>query len=146
MSRYSCGLLTSSGKHLDSVCTSIEGDLTRLRLTPHIPNLPSHLRTALRSLRSDPRLVVTKVNKGDVVVLLDAPRYMELAWRHLNDSQTYTLLSEDPTQSIVSNFNRYLKHCLTNKVINTGVFDRVRLLEDTNTQIIYFCQKFTRPR
>ena len=88
MSQYGCDLPTSSGKHLDSVCASIEDNLSRVCLAPHILNLPSHLRIAFRSLRLDPRLVVTKADKGNAVVLLDALQYTELAWRLLSDDQT----------------------------------------------------------
>ena len=77
----------------------------------------------------------------NAVVLLDTPQYTELAWKHLSDNQTYTLLSDDPTQSIASDFNSYLKCCLMDKVIDAGVFDRLRLPEDTNTQAIYFLPK-----
>ena len=56
--------------------------------------------------------------------------------RNLPGGTTYTLLSEDATQSITSDFNRYLKTCLTDRVIDAGVFDRLRLTEDTNRQVI----------
>ena len=131
----------AADKHLDTVCTDIQNDLGRVHLTPHIPNLPGRLRTALRSLRSNPALVVTKADKGDAVVLLGVTRYTELAWRDLSNDRTYTLLSEDPTQSITRDFNRYLKHSLTDRAINAGVFDCLKIPEDADTQVIYFLPK-----
>ena len=37
---------------------------------------------------------------------------------HLRDDQTYELLTEDPTETIVPNFNIYLDRCKEDKVID----------------------------
>ena len=64
-----------------------------------------------------------------------------MAWQHLADGETYTLLSEDPTPAIANTFNSYLRRCRDDRVIDPGLHDRLRLAADTVAQTIYFLPK-----
>ena len=61
-------------------------------------------------LTTDESLVVSKANKGDVVLVLSTTRYLKLAYEHLSDKETYRLLSYDPTEE-GKKFIEYLKTC-----------------------------------
>ena len=52
--------------------------------------------------------MVNKTDKGDSVVVLPTAMYLELAYDHLYDNQTYQLLIYDPTKDIVKQFTEYL--------------------------------------
>ena len=69
-----------------------------------LPNLPPAEREALQWLKSRADLVVTSAEKGNTIVLRDVGSYMELAYQHLHDPNTYSLLSFDPTMSITCKF------------------------------------------
>lgn len=43
----------------------------------------------LKQLHGDKSLVVTKADKGDAVIVLDMHQYLNLAYHHLSDPQTY---------------------------------------------------------
>ena len=69
--------------------------LKRCRAIPHRPNLTNTERAALRNLSSNNDIVITKADKGDTVVVMDMEQYTELAYKHLNDPDTYDKLTID---------------------------------------------------
>ena len=83
-------------------------------------------------------MIISKADKGDAVVLMDMQHYTKLAWDHLSDGNTYSLLTEDPTPAIVSNFNAYLRRCRQDRVIDTRMHDRLKLPQGTAVQTMYF--------
>lgn len=141
MARYSIGLPETAQRVKQSVCRDIEQDLTRARLGRSDPNLSPRLRKALRELRDMKDLVISTADKGDAVVVLDVDHYTGLAWAHLSDDETYSLLSEDPTPIIVNRLNAYLKRCKADGVIDAGLCDRLKLPDDTSIQHMYFLPK-----
>ena len=82
-------------------------------------NISKGERKALRQLMQDEGLVISKADKGDVVMVLSTSTYLALAYEHLNDRETYKLLNNNPTQEIVSQFIEYLKTCKERGVITT---------------------------
>ena len=92
-------------------------------------------------LKNRKDLVVSQADKGDAAVLMNVSHYTGMAWQHLADSETYTLLSEDPTPSIVERFNTYLRRCRNDRVIDPGLHNRLRLANNTAAQTIYFLPK-----
>ena len=54
--------------------------------------------------------MVSKADKGDTVVVMDLEQYTELAYKHLNDPDTYDKLTTDPTAKIVKRFGKYISH------------------------------------
>lgn len=141
IANYRRGLPTGSAKLLDKVCGKIQGDLHLVGVKTHPPNLPVRLRKALHDLKGNGDIVISKADKGDAVVVMDRQHYLKLAWDHLGDESTYCPLTTDPTPDIVNRFNAYIARCLSDKVIDAGLADRLRLPPDTSTQSIYFLPK-----
>ena len=138
---HSRGLQLTSARILSHVCNRIEQELHRLRLRRTDPNLLTRLRKALKDIGENADIVVTKADKGDAIVLMDASHYTDLAWSHLREDNTYQLLSANPTSSIVKNFNKYLRCCREDRVIDPGLQNRLRLPDDTTAQTIYYLSK-----
>lgn len=105
------------------------------------PNLSRGERQALRQLRKDKSLIVSKADKGDVVVVLSTSAYIELVHQHLNDRETYKLLQHDPTEEIVTQFTEYLKTCKERGVITTLEYHKLIPTDKVDTQRIYFLPK-----
>ena len=86
-------------------------------------------------------LVISKADKGDVTVVMTTSQYLELAYKHLGDRDTYQVLRVDPTREIVARFNTYLKACLSRGVITEPQYSRLSLPPHIDTQTIYFLPK-----
>ena len=127
MSRYTCGIPLATERTLGSICSHIQEQLGNVRLRHTEPNLPPHLDKALSHLRHNQQIVVFKADKGDAIVITGVDHYTNLAWDHLSDGNTYSLLSEDPTPTIVSTFNTYLRRCREHRVIDAWTHDRLKL-------------------
>ena len=141
ISSYTCGLPATSRRTLDSVCSAIDDNLAGVSVRRSEPNLPPHLRKALMDLKGNGDIVVSKADKGDAVVIMDVGHYTSLAWNHLSDADTYSLLTEEPVPTIVSGFNSYLKRCREDRVIDAWMHDRLKLTQDTSIQTMYFLPK-----
>ena len=141
ISRYTCGVPPASAQVLSSVCSGIEENLARVRVLSSESNLPLHLRKALSNLKGNRDLVISKADKGDAVVLMDTSHYVDLAWKHLSDQDTYSLLAKDPTSDIVCRFNAYLRKCREDRAIDAWTHDCLKLPQDTTVQTIYFLPK-----
>lgn len=141
LARYSIGLPVTANIIRDNICDAIEGELNRIRPAPTESNIPPRLRRALKELQDNKDIIVTSADKGDVVVIMNVSHYTDLAWKHLSDSSTYLPLSEDPTPTIVAEFNAYLRRCREDRVIDAGLYDRLKLPDDTAVQTMYFLPK-----
>ena len=80
---------------------NIKQDLSECSPVEVGPNISKGERKALRQFMQGKGLVIFKADKGDVVVVLSTSTYLELAYEHLNDRETYKLLKKDSTQEIV---------------------------------------------
>ena len=104
-------------------------------------NLSKREQQALRKLIKDDSLVISKADKGDVVVVLSTSQYLDLAHEHLSDNSTYQLLQNDPTQEIVTQFIEYLTTCKEQGVITEHEYHRLIPSRKVDTQRIYFLPK-----
>ena len=68
---------------------------------------------------------IPKADKGDTTVIMATSQYLNLAHKHLNDKETYQLLSRGPTQEIAKCFNQYLESCLQDRIITKGEFNEL---------------------
>ena len=60
-------------------------------MVPPKLNFSERLRTAFRSLKADPNIIIAKADKGDTVVVLNSERYYGLASKHLQCSRLSNL-------------------------------------------------------
>ena len=130
-----------SERLIDCSFEAIRYDLSKAEILQPEPNLTKAERLALRDLKKNKDIVITKADKGDTTVIMDTSHLIELAHKHLNDTNTYQLLKSDPTPEIVTRFNRYIQDCLIRGVITQREHDRLHLPEDTSTQTMYFLPK-----
>ena len=137
--RYS--LPTRSERLIDCSFKAISYDLDRLRILQPIQNLSKAERKALYRLKKNKDIIITKIDKGDTTVVMDTSHHVELAQQHLSDPNTYQLLTEDPTQEVVTRFNQYILNCKQRGVISQWEFEKLYLPENTSTQTIYFLPK-----
>ena len=72
-------------------------------------NLNHREKMALRNLRSNKDIIITKADKGSSVVVLDTDDYITEALRQLNDTTAYTPLPHDPNPQFREEINQFLK-------------------------------------
>ena len=77
-----------------------------------IPNCPERFQKAISNLKTDRDLHFTKADKSNAVVILNKKDYLDKMYELLQDSNTYTLLTKNPTESVNSNFNKKIKELL----------------------------------
>lgn len=82
----------------------------------------------LRDLKD---LLVSRAKKGDASILMKSYKYTEMACQYLCDDRTYTLLPEDSTPAIIERFNVYHHRCREDRVIDLGLYDHLRLANNT---------------
>ena len=73
-----------------------------------IPNLSIKERKALKNLRNDTNIVITKADKGNCTVIIDKDKYEEKIFKLLNDKDTYVLIKNDLTKSIERKLNKFI--------------------------------------
>ena len=106
---------------MKGVFKHIRNKILAIETVPPRPNFSQRLKIALKSLREDPTIIISKADKGDAVVVMDADHYYGLAMKHLADSSTYELLESDPSEQIVSDYHDFLDRCVRDKYwINTN--------------------------
>ena len=118
--------------------TEFGSDKNLARVHVHLsePNLPPRLCKALSDLKGNRAHVISKADKGNAVVLMDASHYVDLTWKHLSDQDTYSLLTEDPTSDIVSRLNAYLRRCKEDSAIDAWTHNQLKLPLDRAVQTI----------
>ena len=75
---------------------------------------PKRFQIALKKLKQNSNIVVTKSDKTNQVVILDKASYNGKLSELLNDVDTYEKLQSDPLSNKASNFNTKLKRILKN--------------------------------
>ena len=78
-------------------------------------------------------MMISKADKGDTMIMATL-HYLDLAYKQLDDKETYQLLSNDPTQEIVKQFHQYLDLCLRDRVISKVEHDKLIVPHSIETQ------------
>ena len=73
-----------------------------------IPNLSIEEKKALKNLRDDTNIVITKADKGNCTVIIDKDKYEEKIFKLLNDKDTYVILKNDLTKNIECKLNKFI--------------------------------------
>ena len=76
---------------------------------PNYCNVPLRFIKALRDLKNDVGLHITKADKSNVFVIMNKNDYVNKMSNLLSDVNTYCELTRNPLESVNSNFNRKLK-------------------------------------
>ena len=86
------------------------------------PNLTKEQWTGLKELSSNPKIIIKKADKGSAVVVMNTTDYLREGYRQLNDTNFYTKLDHDPTQSIGQKITDTLI-----KMYNKGLISEINL-------------------
>ena len=79
---------------------------------PSPPNVPVRFLQAFKKIKEDETVKVTKADKSNAVVIMNKSDYISKIMTLLNDTDTYTKLRSDPTQTVNSHFNKQIKSIL----------------------------------
>ena len=74
--------------------------LKKCNAIPHKTNLSNLTCTALCHLSNNKNIIIIKADNGDTVVIMNIEQYTELAYKRLNNAETYHKITIDPTEKI----------------------------------------------
>lgn len=90
------------------------------------PNFNKLFHKARLFLKSNPDLVVTRADKGNVTVIMDKLSYLEKISSLLDDEDTYSTLSKNPTESIQRKLNDLLSEIGKNNSIDSSLIKSLK--------------------
>ena len=79
-------------------------------------NLTKNERTSMKKLSREEDIIITKVDKGGVVVIVDVQGYIKDAERQLNNIRNYRKLQEDPTATNMKLVNDTIERLKKKKI------------------------------
>ena len=85
--------------------------------------LPQH--RVLRNLRKNTDIVITKLNKGNGVVILDRKLYYNAIEEIISDSSKFEKLNEDPTLKCEASLQRFLRKLKQKSFFNDNEYDKL---------------------
>ncbi|BHF83317.1 hypothetical protein SprV_0802645900 [Sparganum proliferum] len=88
-----------------------------LRQKRHQQTLPAEEAQGLRSLKSDHSIVVVPADKGGATVVMDKTDYVNKANTIFSDTDSYTILTEDPTKKQAAAIKKKVNELARLKVI-----------------------------
>ena len=68
---------------------------------------------------------------------MDLEQYTELAYKHLNDAETYDKITTDPTEKIAKRFRKYIDHLRDVGIVDSATH-RFLSPSKVKTQHMYF--------
>ncbi|XP_076045023.1 uncharacterized protein LOC143027580 [Oratosquilla oratoria] len=108
-------LMEGTSEDKQAVRTKIVGALKSKQTSR---SLTTEETKALAELRRDRSIVVLTSDKGRSTVVLDKEDYDQKALALLQDTQTYTIVPQDPTKKLQAKVERELKELRENRIIN----------------------------
>ncbi len=106
-------------------------------------NLAKEEIHALKTLTSDPTLVIKNADKGSGIVVEDKQKYIEDGLEHLSDSSIYEKIDSDPTLPLAKAINKYIQHMYKKGIIDNTTKEFLSFNENNmpRTQQLYFLKK-----
>ncbi|KAM9296679.1 breast cancer type 1 susceptibility protein [Gastrophryne carolinensis] len=90
-------------------------------------NLTRKEQLALRSLEENPALVIRNADKGGSIVVLDRDTYISEAERQLSDTETYTQLRGDPTQTFIHELDLVFEEGMAVGMFSTNLVEKMKI-------------------
>ena len=87
----------------------VKGFIYGVSASPSHPNVPQRFLKVYKKLKSNENLHITKADKSNAMVILDKHDYNEKMYVLLNDNNTYKLLTSNPLERVIANFNGKIK-------------------------------------
>ena len=114
------------GNLLQSISSIAHMSYAKFKEVKHsFPKLPESQFEALKSLKSDESIIITRPDKGRGTVILDKKEYINKVESILNDKTKFKLITEDAFTYITrleDKLSRLLRKLLKTKVINSETF------------------------
>ena len=120
-------LPTRTKRLIDCSFESIKYDIYKSEPMDLVYNVSKKEREALRALRANENISITKADKGGTTVILNTSHLKSLVHEHLADRKTYQLLETYFTPKVVTRFNQYLRDCEAKRAITKQQFNRLYL-------------------
>ena len=77
-------------------------------LSDHDKHLVKLAKLTSSFLRNNPKLLVTRADKGNVTVVMERQDYLTKMTNMLNDTDTYIFVNKDPTRKLISQLHDML--------------------------------------
>ncbi|XP_076028455.1 uncharacterized protein LOC143017551 [Oratosquilla oratoria] len=116
-------LLVGTSEDKQAVRTKIVGALKSKQASR---SLMTEETKALAELRRDRSIVVLTSDKGGSTVVMDKEDYDQKALVLLQDTQTYTIVPQDPTKKLQAKVERELKELREKRIINDDEWKKMR--------------------
>lgn len=95
-------------------------------------NISKKEQEALKELKASDKIIIKKADKGGGIVVMDKHKYLEEAYRQLGDTDTYSKLSTDPTESLKTLISSVLEDAVLEGIINPST---KKVLETQNPRV-----------
>ena len=107
----------------------------------HTSNLTPEERKAIKTLKNNKEIIIKTADKGTKITVIDTQQYIREGIDFLQDPNTYTKLTEDPTPNLAARVTAYV-----HELHQTGHIDKIELQHilppnPTKTPTIYFLRK-----
>ena len=135
-------LLTSSdeSKKIRNLLNKF-GKKINVNIKKEIPNISEEEKSAILSLKKDKFLVISKVGKGNAVVVLNKEDYLYKAKLILYDQRAFKKLMYNPTEEREDKFIKFLLKLKKNKMITEKEYKLMRPQTGSRTSQAYFLPK-----
>ena len=84
--------------YIEATQEELEKEQTKMKEKPY-NNLTKNKRTSMKEPSEREDILITKIDKGGAVVIVDVKDYIKEAERQLNNTENYRKLQEDPTKN-----------------------------------------------
>ncbi|KFD68599.1 hypothetical protein M514_19232, partial [Trichuris suis] len=111
-----------------------------------VSNITGEERRTLKTLRQKTQLVITKADKGNVVVVLDKKMYVQKITELLNGA-AYTAIQDDPTENVrktLRSLLEYFEHEAHDKEISK-IRNHIYYISNTQCPELYGLPKIHKP-
>nr|VZI35754.1 unnamed protein product [Spirometra erinaceieuropaei] len=103
----------------DDMCADIRSCATGLlRQRKHHQTLPTEEKKALRSLKTDNKIVIMSADKGGATVIMDKVDYVNKANQIFDDREAYAPLAADPTKKQAATIKKKVNELARLKLIS----------------------------
>nr|VZI16067.1 unnamed protein product [Spirometra erinaceieuropaei] len=103
----------------DDMCADIRSCATGLlRQRKHHQTLPTEEKKALRSLKTDDKIVIMSADKGGATVIMDKVDYVNKANQIFDDREAYAPLAADPTKKQAATIKKKVNELARLKLIS----------------------------
>ncbi|XP_076047252.1 uncharacterized protein LOC143028763 [Oratosquilla oratoria] len=125
-------LMEGTSEDKQAVRTKIVGALKSKQTSR---SLTTEETKALAELRRDRSIIVLTSDKGRSTVVMDKKDYDQKALALLQDTQTYTIVPQDPTKKVQAKVERELKELREKRIINDDEWKKMRPGDSTIPKI-----------